>query len=61
VMWPVLGGTVRLLIAAGIGWIVVTEFDGGLEELFIAVAVGSIVSSAIVAGALWFKGWKRTS
>jgi putative MATE family efflux protein len=57
VMWPVLGGTVRLLIAAGIGWIVVTEFDGGLEELFIAVAMGSIASGAIVAGALWFWGW----
>jgi hypothetical protein len=46
-----------LLIAAGIGWIVVTEFDGGLEELFIAVAMGSIASGAIVAGALWFWGW----
>jgi MATE family, multidrug efflux pump len=57
VMWPVLGGTVRLLIAAGIGWIVVAHFGGGLRELFITVAAGSIVSGAIVASALWFRGW----
>lgn len=57
VTWPVLGGTVRLLIAAGMGWIVVANLGGGLRELFIAVAAGSIVSGAIVAGALWLRGW----
>jgi MATE family, multidrug efflux pump len=57
VIWPVLGGTVRLLVAAGIGWIVVADLGGGLRGLFIAVAAGSIVSSAIVAGALWLYGW----
>lgn len=57
VMWPVLGGTVRLLIAAGLGWVVVANLGGGLRELFIAVAAGSVVSAAIVAGALWFRGW----
>jgi putative MATE family efflux protein len=57
VMWPVLGGTVRLLIAAGFGWIVVANLGGGLRELFIAVAAGSIVSGAIVAGALRLRGW----
>jgi putative MATE family efflux protein len=61
VTWPVLGGTVRLLIAAGIGWIVVVYLSGGLRELFIAGAVGSIVSGAIVASALWFRGWGPTS
>ncbi|WP_247834036.1 MATE family efflux transporter [Bradyrhizobium sp. 200] len=57
VMWPVLGGTARLLIAAGIGWIIVVHLGGGLRELFMAGAAGSIVSAAIVAGALWFRGW----
>jgi hypothetical protein len=56
-MWPVLGGTVRLFIAAGIGWIVVVDLGGGLRELFVAGAAGSIVSAAIVAGALWLRGW----
>ncbi len=57
VMWPVLGGAVRLLVAAGIGWIVVANFGGGLRDLFIAVAAGSIISSIIVGGALWLRGW----
>jgi len=57
VMWPVLGGTVRLFIAAVIGWIVVAGLGGGLRELFIAVAAGSLASGAIVAGALWLRGW----
>jgi Na+-driven multidrug efflux pump len=57
VIWPVLGGTIRLLIAAGIGWFVVAGLGGGLQQLFIAVAAGSIASGAIVAGALWLRGW----
>lgn len=57
VVWPVLGGAVRLLIAAGLGWIVVAHLGGGLRELFIAVAAGSIVSAVIVASALWLRGW----
>jgi len=57
VMWPVLGGAVRLFVAAGIGWIVVADLGGGLRELFIAVAAGSLASGAIVAGALWLRGW----
>ncbi|NOJ38032.1 MATE family efflux transporter [Bradyrhizobium sp. WSM 1791] len=57
VMWPVLGGTVRLFVAAGIGWLVVADLGGGLRELFITVAAGSIVSGGIVASALWLRGW----
>jgi putative MATE family efflux protein len=57
VVWPVLGGTVRLVIAAGIGWIIVVYLGGGLRELFMAGAAGSTVSAAIVAGALWLRGW----
>jgi Na+-driven multidrug efflux pump len=59
VMWPVLGGTVRLLIAAGIGWILVAHLGGGLRELFMAVAAGSVVSGVIVGAALWLRGWSR--
>lgn len=56
VAWPVLGGTVRLLVAAGIGWVVVADLGGGLWELFVAVAAGSIVSGGIVGCALWLRG-----
>ena len=61
VMWPVLGGTVRLLISAGIGWIVVADLGGGLRDLFMAVAAGSIVSGVIVASALWLRGWDQAA
>jgi putative MATE family efflux protein len=57
VMWPVLGGAVRLFIAAGIGWTIIVHLGGGLRELFMAGAAGSIVSAAIVAGALRLRGW----
>ncbi len=57
VTWPVFGGAVRLLVAAGLGWIVVANLGGGLRELFIAVAAGSILSAVIVASALWLRGW----
>jgi hypothetical protein len=53
----VIGGTVRLLVAAGLGWIVVAGLGGGLRELFIAVAAGSLISGGIVASALWLRGW----
>jgi Na+-driven multidrug efflux pump len=57
VMWPVLAGTARLFIAAVIGWFIVADLGGGLQELFIAVAAGSIVSGTIVALVLWRHGW----
>jgi len=38
-----------LFIAAAIGWVVVADFGGGLQELFIAVAAGSIAFGAIIA------------
>jgi hypothetical protein len=57
VAWLALGGTVRLLVAAGIGWVVVADLGGGLRELFIAVAASSIVSGGIVECALWLRGW----
>jgi putative MATE family efflux protein len=57
VAWPVIGGAVRLIVAAGLGWIVVVSFGGGLLELFVATAVGSVASAAIVASALKLRGW----
>lgn len=59
VMWPVLAGTVRLLIAGVVGWIVVAYFGGGLRELFTAAAAASIASGGITSAALWLRGWSR--
>jgi len=59
VVWPVLAGAARLLIAGGVGWIVVADFGGGLRELFIAAAVASIAFGGITAVALRLRGWNR--
>jgi Na+-driven multidrug efflux pump len=59
VAWPVLAGTARLLIAGGVGWIVVAVVGGGLRELFITAAVASIAFGAITAVALQLRGWNR--
>jgi putative MATE family efflux protein len=61
VTWPILAGTLRLIIAALFGRVVVTEAGGGLPELFMAVAAGSIASGAITAFALWKRGWDSPS
>jgi Na+-driven multidrug efflux pump len=49
---PFLSGTVRLLIAAGLGWIAVTRFGAGLSTLFLIVAAAAVVSGAITAIAI---------
>jgi putative MATE family efflux protein len=59
VMWPVLAGTARLILAAFVGWMIVVHFGGGLRALFITVAVASITFGAITAMALWLRGWDR--
>jgi putative MATE family efflux protein len=59
VLWPVLAGTARLTVAAGVGWIIVVHFGGGLHALFITVAVASIVFGVVTAAALRLRGWDR--
>ena len=59
VLWPVLAGTARLIIAAFAGWMVVVHFGGGLRPLFITVAVASIAFGTVTAAALWLRGWDR--
>nr|WP_249780566.1 MATE family efflux transporter [Bradyrhizobium sp. dw_411] len=59
VLWPVLAGTARLIIAAAIGWIIVVHFGGGLRALFIAVAAASVTYGVVTAAALWLRSWDR--
>jgi putative MATE family efflux protein len=57
-IWPFLGGFARMLIAAGLGWLVINLWGAGLSTLFLFVGAG-IVSLAIVCtlasvtGAIW--------
>ena len=57
VLWPVLAGTVRLAIAAGLGWYVVKAHGGGLRLLFGIVAVSSIAFGSLTATAVWLGRW----
>jgi putative MATE family efflux protein len=51
-MWPFIGGGLRLLITAGGAW-AAAGADNGLTLIFIAVAAGSVAFGAINACGLW--------
>jgi putative MATE family efflux protein len=57
-LWPFLAGTVRLMIAAGIGWFAVAEFRATIPTLFEIIALSSLVATTICVcatlnGAIW--------
>ena len=57
VLWPVLAGTVRLIMAAVIGWLAVVQFGAGLSTLFLIVALAAALSAAIAAAAILAGAW----
>jgi putative MATE family efflux protein len=59
IVWPFLAGTLRLIIAAVIGWIAVTRFHASLGVLFALVALSSVAYAAISAAALMRSGWGK--
>lgn len=46
---PVFAGTLRLVIAAGVGWCVVAWFGGSLSTLFLVVAASAVAYGVITA------------
>jgi Na+-driven multidrug efflux pump len=61
VLWPFLGGTARLVVAAGFGWWAVARWGFGLPTLFAIVAAAIVISAAIsfvatLSGAIWRTG-----
>jgi putative MATE family efflux protein len=59
-LWPLLAGTMRLIIAAGGGWLALHWFTGGLPALFIAIAVALTLFGISVAVALQAGAWAAT-
>ena len=57
VFWPVLSGTVRLLIAAVLGWMTVAWFGFGERALFVMVAAGAVAFGGLVALATRLQPW----
>lgn len=50
-LWPLLAGTTRLLVSAGLGWVAVVHFAAGPTTLFAIVAAGAALSAAICLAA----------
>ncbi|GGC71318.1 MATE family efflux transporter [Chelatococcus reniformis] len=61
-LWPFLGGTVRLVIAAGVGWYAVAHHGAGLATLFLIIAAAAVGAAAIcVAAALAGATWRQAA
>jgi len=59
VLLPVLAGTARMIIAAFIGWSMVTWFGAGLSTLFQIVALAAVSYGLLTAAAVFGGAWGR--
>jgi putative MATE family efflux protein len=59
VLFPVLVGTVRMILAAFVGWSAVTWFGAGLSTLFLIVALAAVVYGGLTAAAVLGGAWGR--
>jgi putative MATE family efflux protein len=57
-LWPLLAGCARLLIAAGGGWLAIYWLGGGLSTLFTMIAVALITFGGTVAIAIKAGAWR---
>jgi Na+-driven multidrug efflux pump len=57
VTWPVLAGTLRLIIVAAGGWLAIRVYQGDLSSLFVTVAAASVTFGAVTALAMWLQSW----
>jgi Na+-driven multidrug efflux pump len=57
-LWPLLASGVRLVVAAGGGWLAIRWGAGGLPTLFTAIAVALIVYALIVARSMHAAAWR---
>lgn len=61
VLWPVLAGTARMIIAAGAGWWAVAHWCADLPSLFQIAALAMVIFCAITVSAVFTGGWARRS
>jgi MATE family, multidrug efflux pump len=63
-MWPLVANMMRLLIAAGGGWLALT-WSGDVTYVFVALSAAlaafGIINAGAVAGGAWFGpiAWRR--
>lgn len=58
---PVLGGTIRMAVAGGGGWLVLHVFGGDRVALFATAAAASVAYGLMVALMLRYSRWRRTA
>jgi putative MATE family efflux protein len=58
VLWPVLAGTVRLVIAALFGWVAVAQLGFGTPALFALVAFSAVAFGAINVVTMLLDAWR---
>jgi putative MATE family efflux protein len=58
-MWPLVGGFLRVLIAFGGGWLVVHVFGGGLAAIFAVIALALVAFGSTVGIAVYKGAWRR--
>jgi putative MATE family efflux protein len=51
-MWPLVGVTVRMVVAGGLGWIAVGYFGAGMAILAVVVAASYLLSASICTAAM---------
>ncbi|MGE3933739.1 MAG: MATE family efflux transporter [Rhodospirillaceae bacterium] len=56
-IWPFTAGTVRFVVAAGLGAVLVLWLDGALTTLFACVAAGLFVFGTMIALSLYSRVW----
>lgn len=60
VLWPVLAGTVRMVIAAFMGWIAVTCFDADLSKLYSILVASILIYCLITMASMLFIGRSKS-
>ena len=55
-LWPLMGGVLRMAIAIGGGWIALRQ-TGSAWGLFAALALGIVAYGVVVASAVWRGVW----
>ncbi len=61
VLWPVLGGFLRMGVAVGGGFLLVEGFGAGLGGVFAAVAAGMLSYGILTAAAIRLGAWGRNA
>lgn len=60
-LWPLVGGTARVIVAAGGGWLAVHMLGSGLAGIFVATALGIVALGGIVGVAVRSAHWGTRS